>query len=285
MLVIALNMLGCTTEPRKVPPAAYQASKAGCVAFYPIGDQLAIVTAFRTSRSQLTLYSPANGLFVSTPLFGLSKCDDVNVRSILEKWTTGRLPLYAITNNEAKSIIDNATIDPAAAVSFIQLGPPYFREDNMWKERLFVLALDEQVEITVKDLPVDLALKSITKEQSARIIAAQNARSVERTRVALERQRELNRQLDLGKQVWERRLLATYTLGDQVCTMKGNFYGNVEAVSGERLKVHVIGQARMSSDGFFFYTYQPTSFDGIRIEAPRWFERNEIAHCVFTTTR
>lgn len=83
----------------------------------------------------------------------------------------------------------------------------------------------------------------------------------------------------IAQERWDNRLGAQYNIGDKVCTYDNNDFGYIEYLNANKMKVHVVGQADRKN-GFFFSGIDG-NFNYKKVEAIRWFDRNELAHCNF----
>ena len=290
-LSIALSAVlnGCVIRPNQPTEVASlvasskessDARLTDCFAVFSFADQLAIVTDYhmglRRNRS-ITLYNPSNGLFFFRGLTVESgTCRDVNVAAAIAH-TNAYIDLYRITSAGARQILDNAIAAPTQLQSFISENPPYFRYDGKWQGES--TALDIGSLHFDANHPAAEALKFISDADGARRLAIRNAQIEANAEANAQKLADASYAYNSAQQVWTDRLNANYVEGDRVCTNSGNYFGNIETITPERFKVHVIGQVH-KSDGFFFsgisrnFTYE-------KIEAPRWFEKASVAHCVF----
>jgi hypothetical protein len=81
------------------------------------------------------------------------------------------------------------------------------------------------------------------------------------------------------KAQWVNRLTAKYQKGDKVCTYKNNYFGYVNEITSNKLNVYVVGYAK-TVDGFYFNCFK-CGYPITKVEAQRWYGRDEIAPCEF----
>ncbi|WP_019025440.1 MULTISPECIES: hypothetical protein [unclassified Thioalkalivibrio] len=104
------------------------------------------------------------------------------------------------------------------------------------------------------------------EEQENRVSAVETARA--------DQQRRINQ----DRQTWNRRSQFDLSRGDTICTYDSNFFGNVESIEGDRVQMYVVGRAASSRDGFFFRG-GVGRFQHVEVNAPRWFDRDQVAPC------
>lgn len=136
---------------------------------------------------------------------------------------------------------------------------------------------------STKDRPANLTITNYTAQsvaEAAQLEAAGRARAaqaaVDRARRATlaEEQRNEN-----AKKKFAGDSRAAVKVGDPVCTFS-NAFGNVEQVESGRVKVYVIGEAN-APIGYFFLDGERPRVDFLKVEAPRWFDKPDLASCTF----
>jgi hypothetical protein len=78
---------------------------------------------------------------------------------------------------------------------------------------------------------------------------------------------------------WDNRLKFNYAIGDAVCTKNMNYFGNIEAITSSKFKVHVVGN--IPSENGFFFSGSTDIRPYKRIDTERWFEKDEVGPCSY----
>lgn len=86
----------------------------------------------------------------------------------------------------------------------------------------------------------------------------------------------------LGQLRWNNRLAVKLKKGYKVCTYDKDYFGYVEDVANKRVKVYVLGKVTdYYGNGGYFFSGKNGQFNYEKIEAIRWFMRDELAVCEF----
>lgn len=252
----------------------------GCAAAFHSESLLYLVTKERNSGNLIyvSVYDPRTSIFATVPLYyrGSESCRNVSF-SILPTQSIARLSY--IESPEFRIIFDNFSNNPEALKMAINAGPVYFRYDGQWNGKRSALNLDR---MNIKDIKsvadVSSYLKSLSNESAIAMIGARKAFIATKEAEAQERKIRTKQARD----GWDNRMSKQLGVGDKVCTFDNNMFGFVENISGEKVKVHVVGRATpaFAMSGYFFSGVEGR-FQYTPIESIRWFVRGELAHCYF----
>lgn len=226
---------------------------------------------WREDYPNVVVYDPRTSFLASfsTSNKDIKECRNVNLVYLRPMHYVA--DLYFIDSPEFRAIIDSFTKNPEALKNAISEPPPLFKR---WNEGGVAINIDFQnisnaksiddVSLYLKHLSAERAMDMITKRKS--FLAKKKAEWEERklrTKQAQDR--------------WTNRMSKKLSVGDKVCTWN-NMFGFVEDIKGEMVKVHVVGRADSFLMGFFFSGFEG-SHEYARVDAPRWFERGDLAHC------
>lgn len=287
-LALAAAMLaGCASAPPTPGPVLRllfaKAYDDGCRAAYDAGDQLVIVSRARKfeGSSDATIYNRTNGLFLTarvaesyTPLG--DTCTQQNPAKLL----TSPIPVYVsqLSNKAARKIFDDRDGPPEALERLITAGAPYFRYNGDYEGIQMITSLPDKVAIKAPGS----AFTVLSQFDVATVEAkgdASRAGVVKKTAEINALYRESKAQYAAAQAIWINRASAKYAIGDSVCTAS-NFIGNIEEITKERFKVFVIGRVPSVQAQFYSGLKSTTNFE--KVDAPRWFDRSEVAHCDFS---
>lgn len=195
---------------------------------------------------------------------------------------------YYVLSNSMRSIFDNASKNPEAFKEEIKLfDPPFFEllSGGSTKRPVQVGYTDRRdghdylgdiksyyknLSTVKADRLINPVLAKIAEEQ------AEKERKEHEEKLEIER-RQMEEKIAQAR--WDNRLGAKYSIGDKVCTYDNNSFGYIEDLNANKMKIHVVGQADRKN-GFFFSGIDG-NFNYKKVEAIRWFDRNELAHCNF----
>ncbi|GLR63944.1 hypothetical protein [Marinospirillum insulare] len=195
---------------------------------------------------------------------------------------------YFILSNSVRAIFDNASKNPEIFKSEIKYNsPPYFRQVSDYYTEATV-----QVGYTGRSNrhsylgDIKSYYNNLSPSDADELINPVLAKIAEEQAEKERKEREEKLRIELFKleqriaqERWDNRLGAKYSIGDKVCTYDTNSFGYIEDLNINKMKVHVVGQADRKN-GFFFSGIDG-NFNYKKVEAIRWFDRNELAHCNF----
>lgn len=162
---------------------------------------------------------------------------------------------------------------------------------NFKSQRFFKKTLAD-IESSLDGISYSMAEKIIS-DKRGRIAEQKQKREEQEAKIRLEEERNKQQQLEreaaksLASQRWKNRLNIKLDVGDTVCAYNSNHFGQVEAFNdrGDRVKVYVVGKAvhpeygtRALPEGYFF-SGNAGRFKYDKVEAYRWFRREQISLC------
>lgn len=137
------------------------------------------------------------------------------------------------------------------------------------------LRLDEAQSIVKKEEATRAQYQKIVDESQATYSAELAAEWKERARLE-----------EISKRLWNQRMSYPIAIGDRVCSYGNNSIGEVEEISKDRVKVHVFGRAIGNvPPGVWFNDTWHRTITTDHLEAPRWFERKDVAKCTWDIAR
>lgn len=291
-LALATAMLtSCASAPLTATATAMPAlrllfAKAyddGCRAVYDAGDQLVIVSRARKfeGSSSAVIYNRTNGLLLDALVMdGDTTLGDTCTKQNPVKLLTSprRADVWLLSNQAARKIFDDRDSSPEALEKLITAGAPHFRYNGEYEGVRMITEMPYKLAINVPGsaFTVLSQFNATTVEANAK---ASRVREVAYMAEVNAHAREAKARYDAAQAIWINRASAKYAIGDSVCTAS-NFVGNIEEITQNRFKVFVIG--RVPSVQAQFYSGQKSTTNFERVDAPRWFDRNEVAHCDFS---
>lgn len=287
-LALAAAMLaGCASAPPAPGPALRllfaKAYGDGCRAAYDAGDQLVVVSRAKKFEgySDATIYNRTNGLFLTAFVFeNNTPLGDTCTKQNPAKLLTSPVPVNVsqLSNKSARKIFDDRDGPPEALERLITAGAPYFRYNGDYEGVQMITALPDKVAIKAPGsaFTVLSQFDVATAEAKGDAARAGMAKKMEEIN---EVNREAKAKYAAAQAVWINRASAKYAIGDSVCTAS-NFIGNIEEITKDRFKVFVIGRVQSVQWQFYSGLKSTTNFE--KVDAPRWFDRTEVAHCDFS---
>jgi len=252
----------------------------GCISAYYSEGLLYIVSKEPRTVTNVVVYDKRTGLFASVPLYQ-SKMGDCRVIDLNVDKPMQAASVNYFDSQEFKVLFDSVKQDPDALKNAITAGPPYFRHDGKFNNQRSAVNLIKPRILNIRQLS-DVAnyLNGINSATAAEIIgprASQMNRADKR-----EEERRQNRMK--AKADWDNRLAHKLKVGDKICSYKNSWFGYVDTLQDNRIKMHVIGQAITFSgpvnDGYYFSgLYGNFTYD--KIDSIRWLNRDEVALCMF----
>lgn len=289
LLILITMLAACATpEPQSVDPNQYRllfektrVGKLACIAAFDGSGLLYLVNKRADFNiTEVSIYDPRTSLFAVVPVSyrGNASCRDIGFPSLT---TLPTATLNFIEAEELRKVFDRYSADPNGLKNAITAGPPYFRDDGKWQGTRSALNLDLHSLTNIRTTDeVTTRLKAIDSKTAASMI--RNRLTI--VAAAISKEAQKRQEAKRAEESWDNRLSATYRIGDKVCTYDTNWFGYVDEIQPDRLKVHVVGRAVFAGldvKGIFF-TPQEGSFEYSRIDAVRWLAREEIAPCSFT---
>lgn len=255
----------------------------GCRAAYDAGDQLVIVSRARKheGHSDATIYNRTNGLFLTASFIeGHTPLGDTCTKQNPVKLLTSPIPVYVsqLSNQAARKIFDDRDGPPESLEQLITAGAPYFRYNGVYEGIQMITSLPDKVAIQTPGSAFSVLSQFdvATVEAKAEASRAGMAKKMEEINAL---NKEAKARYDAAQAIWINRAKAKYAIGDSVCTVS-NFVGNIEEITQDRFKVFVIGRVPSVQTQFYSGLKSTTSFE--KVDAPRWFDRSEVAHCDFS---
>ena len=270
---------GCTTAPKpeSVAPIVSDVLKDGCFSVFSFGTQLAIVTSYG-NEGYLIVYNPENGLFISRSLYRRVICWQVNIDAAIASWAHSDTEVYLVDHPFARKTLDNARTNTEDIKKLINWNAPSFRRLDILTPHNVTRDLEMTVRITNETRPENVLMTYSPADVRSIVRALNESKTLQNRQIAVRSEAHANAKKKAMKP-WVERAKAHYAVGDRVCTYEGNFFGNIETITTDKFKLHVIGRS-VASNGFFF-SPDEFPFTPEMIEAPRWFNKDEVAHCKF----
>lgn len=251
----------------------------GCRAVYDAGDQLVIVSRARKfeGSSSVAIYNRTSGLFLDAVVMdGATTLGDTCTKQNPVKLLTSprRADVWLLSNKAARKIFDDRNGSLDALEKLITAGAPHFRYNGEYEGLRMITEMPDKLDISVPGSAFNVLsqFNATTVEASAKASRAREA-------IYMEHAREAKARYDAAQAIWINRASVKYAIGDSVCTAS-NFIGNIEEITQDRFKVFVIG--RVPSVQAQFYSGQKSTTNFEKVDAPRWFDRSDVAHCDFS---
>lgn len=254
---------------------------------------------YPTRGEKIVVYDKKSGLFTVSDFESNQrlnfksefKCSDYSIRlsdKLDPNLHYSNSIKYYVLSNSMRSIFDNASKNPEAFKEEINLSdPPFF-------ELLSGGSTKRPVQVGYTDRrdghdylgDIKSYYKNLSTVKADRLINPVLAKIAEEQAEKERKEREEKFRIELfeleqriAQERWDNRLGAKYSIGDKVCTYDTNSFGYIEDLNTSKMKIHVVGQA--DRENGFFFSGIDGNFNYKKVEAIRWFDRNELAHCNF----
>lgn len=277
-----LFVISCaTSSSRSSDLASYQflfekKLWGGCIAAYHKGGLLYLLSNTKTGGRNVSVYNPGNRLFATVPLSFRAGEKTKSCRELDFTQVMRYADINFIAADDLAAIFNGFHDNPQKLENAINAGPVYFRFDGTWQGKKSAGNIPSERLKNVSSLN-DIAkyLNTISQKQAMAMIGPR-AKHFEDMMAKAQQQR--SRRL-AAKQAWENRLSTPLKIGDKICTYHDNQFGYVENIQNNKVKTHVVGS--VGAGAGFFFSGLDMQFTYSRIEAIRWFKRDEVAHCNF----
>ena len=254
----------------------------GCISVYhnQTDGLLYLVSKDRVTGSYVSVYDKRTGIFAKVYLTPSTTgdCDTIDLNRVKP---SSYADLNYIEPATFRKLFDVAATNPGLLKEAINSGPPYFRYDGKYQGERSAVNVTSTKITQIKQLPdVAVYLKGLSLEAASQMVGHR----VDQIKMAEQQINQLKQDRMLAKANWDARLSVKLGVGDKICTYKNNWFGYVDAMENNRIKMQVIGEATMlgssTADGYFFSGLHG-QFSYNKIESIRWLERDEVAPCSF----